>query len=93
MAERRTADEQLIAGFDTRTTQTYRMSFRLVVEIINRRGHIQHVQHIGTILPAFPIQLLQHLLGHRSATEHSRHSVVDRPKRLASHPDIDLADA
>ncbi len=68
------------------------MSFRLVVEIINGSSDIQHVQHIGTILPAFLIQFLQYLFGHRTATEHSRHCMVDRTQRLASHPDINLTD-
>ena len=93
MTKRRTANEQLIVGFNTRTPQTYRMGFRLVVEIINGSGYIQHVQHIGTILPAFLVQFLQHLFSHRTATEHFRHGMVDRTERLASHPDIHLADA
>ena len=92
MTKRRTANEQLIVGFNTRTPQTYRMGFRLVVEIINGSGYIQHVQHIGTILPAFLIQFLQHLFSHRTATEHFRHGMVNRTKRLASHPNIYLTD-
>ena len=53
MAEGWTADEQLIAGFYAGTALTHRVSLRLVVEVISGSSYIQHIQHIGTILPAF----------------------------------------